>query len=168
MKICRWGKEKEPCHGPISPHASFLVNRLVGTVILLVKNCKWGKKKKSRLFFLFPTTSHELQCIFVTRGFTRLSMKSKYVYRALISLYVNFHNNRIWSTMWSTNLLLKICRWGGGRKKSQRAKSFFITITQLQVGGGGGGGGEEKKPDLLSSLFPTRVEIVVLCSDRVD
>ena len=33
---------KSVYHGPISPHANFLVNRLVGTVILLVKNCRWG------------------------------------------------------------------------------------------------------------------------------
>ena len=48
-------------------------------------------------------------------------MKTKYVCRGLIGLYVNFHNNR---KMWSTNLHVKICRWGGG----------------------GGGGGEEKEP----------------------
>ena len=36
-------------------------------------------------------------------------MKTKYVCHGLISLYVNFHNNR---TMWSTNLLVKINRWG--------------------------------------------------------
>ena len=46
-------------------------------------------------------------------------MKTKYVCRGIISLYVNFPNNR---TMWSTNLHVKICRWGGG------------------------GGGEEKEP----------------------
>ena len=45
-------------------------------------------------------------------------MKTEYVCRGLISLYVNFHIN--W-TMWSTNLHVKICRWGGGgRKKSQQ------------------------------------------------
>ena len=65
-----------------------------------------------------PPTSHELQYISVTSGFTRLSMKTKFVCRGLISLYVNFHEN--W-TMWSTNLLVKICRWGGGgRKKSPK------------------------------------------------
>ena len=41
-------------------------------------------------------------------------MKTKYVCRGRISLYVNFHNNR---TMWSTNLHVKICRSRGGRKK---------------------------------------------------
>ena len=55
----RWGeKEQEPscfkslimktkyvCHGLISPHVNFDVDRVVGTVILLVKNCRWGKGK---------------------------------------------------------------------------------------------------------------------------
>ena len=38
-------------------------------------------------------------------------MMSKYVCRGLISLYVKFHNNR---TIWSINLHVKVCRWGGG------------------------------------------------------
>ena len=50
-------------------------------------------------------------------------MKTKYVFRALISLYVNFHNNR---TMWSINLHVKICRWGGGGK-GKRAICKFET-----------------------------------------
>ena len=41
-------------------------------------------------------------------------MKTKYVFRGLIGLYVNFHNNR---TMWSINLHVKNCRWGGGKEK---------------------------------------------------
>ena len=41
-------------------------------------------------------------------------MQTKYVCRALFSLYVNFHNNR---TMWSTKLHVKICRWGGEEKE---------------------------------------------------
>ena len=59
--------------------------------------------------FPFPPTSGELQFFSVTSGFTMLIMKTKYVCHGLISLYVNFHNNR---TMWSENLLVKICRWG--------------------------------------------------------
>ena len=51
-------------------------------------------------------------------------MKTKYVYNGLISLYVNFHNN--W-TMWSTNLLVKICRWGGGGE-GKRAKGSITTL----------------------------------------
>ena len=46
-------------------------------------------------------------------------MNTKYVCRALISLYENFHNSR---TMWSTNLHVKICRWGG---KGKRAVNSF-------------------------------------------
>ena len=37
-----------------------------------------------------PPTSHELQFFSVTSGFTRLHMKTKYIYRGLISLYVSF------------------------------------------------------------------------------
>ena len=44
-------------------------------------------------------------------------MKTKYVCRGLISLYVNFHNNR---TMWSTNFHVKICRWGEKEKEPPR------------------------------------------------
>ena len=33
-------KTKYVSHGPITPHANFLVDRLVGTVILVVKNCR--------------------------------------------------------------------------------------------------------------------------------
>ena len=40
-------KTKYVCHGPISPHANFLVNRLVGTVISLVKNFRWGRGKRA-------------------------------------------------------------------------------------------------------------------------
>ena len=42
-------------------------------------------------------------------------MKTKYVCHGLISLYVNFHNNRTMSS--STNLLVKICRWGEKEKE---------------------------------------------------
>ena len=41
-------------------------------------------------------------------------MKTKYVCRGLISLYVNFHNNR---TKLSTNFNVKFCRWGGKKKE---------------------------------------------------
>ena len=64
-----------------------------------------------------PPTSHELQYVSVTSGFTRLSMKTKYVCRGLISVYANFHKNR---TMWSTNLNVKICRWGEKEKEPAR------------------------------------------------
>ena len=51
-------KTKYVCHDPISPHANFLVNRLVGTVILLVKNCKWGKRAKILYEYAFT-------CLFI-------------------------------------------------------------------------------------------------------
>ena len=38
---------KYVCYGPMSPHANFLVNRVVRTVILLVKSCRWGTTKTS-------------------------------------------------------------------------------------------------------------------------
>ena len=70
--------------------------------------------------FCFSPTLHELQYISVTSGFTRFSMKTKNVSRGLISLYVNFHNNR---TMSSTNLHVKSCRWGGGKRAK---KSYYF------------------------------------------
>ena len=50
-------------------------------------------------------------------------MKTKYVCRSHISLYVNFHNNR---TMWSTNLHVKFCRWG---EKEKERRSVQINST---------------------------------------
>ena len=72
--------------------------------------------------FTFPSTSHELQYISVTSGFTRLSMKIKYVCRDLISLYENFHNNR---TMRTLNLHVKNCRWG---EKEKEPTTLLVTI----------------------------------------
>ena len=71
--------------------------------------------KGAWLFFL-PPLSDELQFLSVTSGFARLIMETKYVCHGLISLNVNFHNNR---TMWSTNLLVKICRGGGGGEEKE-------------------------------------------------
>ena len=86
----------------------------------------------SSALFPFPPTSHELQYISVTSGFTRLSMKTKcHVCRGLISSYVNFHYNR---TMWSTKLHVKVCRWGGGKEKEpsplvfSRFKNYFNVV----------------------------------------
>ena len=77
--------------------------------------------------FPFPPISHELQYFSVTSGFTRLSMKTKYVCRGLISLYVEFHNNR---TMWSTNLHVKFCRWG------EKERAIYTTIyTEIYLNG---------------------------------
>ena len=55
-------------------------------------------------------------------------MKTKSDCRALISLYVNCHNNR---TMWSTNLHEKICRWGRERKKSHSNNKTFVFLRSL-------------------------------------
>ena len=82
------------------------------------------------LFFLFPPTSHDLQYISKTSGFTRLSMKIKCVCGGLINLYISFHNNR---TMWSTNLhvtyknLQVVVGGGGVRKKSLSGCSFPVS-----------------------------------------
>ena len=73
-----------------------------------------------RLFFLFPPP-HTSSFFSVTSGFTRLSMKTKYICRGLIGLYVNFHNTPI---KWSTNLHVKIRRWGGGKKEKEPALLF--------------------------------------------
>ena len=56
-------------------------------------------------------------------------MKTKYVCRGLISLYVNFYNNR---TMWSTNLHEKICRWGGGGGEKEKEPLFFIETNNFR------------------------------------
>ena len=101
----------------LSPNLPFMVNsnfdhsvnKVVYRKKILVPDCN------TRLFFLPPPpTSHELQYISVTSAFTRLSMKTKYVWRCFISSYVNFHYNR---TMWSTKLHVKICRWGEKEKE---------------------------------------------------
>ena len=52
-------------------------------------------------------------------------MKTKYVCQGLISLYVNFHNNR---TMWSTNLLVKICR--GGKEKEPTRRLYYLLYSE--------------------------------------
>ena len=66
------------------------------------------------LFPTPPSTSHELQYISVTKDFTRLIMKTKFVCRGLLRLCVNFHNNR---TMWSTNLHVKFLQVGEKEKE---------------------------------------------------
>ena len=43
-------KTKYVCHGPISPHANFFLNRLVGTVILLVKLQVGGGGKSPKFY----------------------------------------------------------------------------------------------------------------------
>ena len=63
----------------------------------------------------------------VTSGFTRLSITTKYVCRGLIRLHVNFHSNR---TKWSTNLHVKICRRGEGKRAYI---SFYISFFSYQI-----------------------------------
>ena len=46
-------KTKYVCHGPISPPANCFLNRLVVTIILLVKNCRWGGGEEKEPQFLF-------------------------------------------------------------------------------------------------------------------
>ena len=43
--------------------------------------------------FPFPRTSHKYRFYGVTNGFTRLSMKTKYVCQGLNSPYAKFDNN---------------------------------------------------------------------------
>ena len=50
-------------------------------------------------------------------------MKTKYVCRGLISLYV--HNNR---TMWSTNLQVKICRRGEKEKEPKKQINTLLLL----------------------------------------
>ena len=57
-------------------------------------------------------------------------MKTKYVCRGFISPYVNFYYNR---TMWSTNLHVKICRWGE-RKKSRNTYCWMGKLQYLRGG----------------------------------
>ena len=68
-------------------------------------------------------------------------MKTKYVCRGFISLYVNFHNNK---TMWSTNLHVKICRWG--EKEKEHHSLDHEKDGRVRCGGGG----EEENPRLCN------------------
>ena len=61
-------------------------------------------------------------------------MKTKYVCRGLISLYVNFHNNR---TMWSTKLHVKICRWGE-KEKEPTIPAVPLSLALFSIGSSAG------------------------------
>ena len=60
-------------------------------------------------------------------------MKTKYVCRALISLYINFHNNR---TMWSTKLHVKFRRWGGEEKEPLNGMVFINQNNKTVIANG--------------------------------
>ena len=68
--------------------------------------------------FPFPPTSLKHEFYALTSGFTRLIMKTKYVCHNLISLHVNFHDNRKKRTV---TLNIKICRWGEKEKEPNSA-----------------------------------------------
>ena len=85
---------------------------------------------KIRLFFFFPPISHERHFNGLTSGFTRLNMKTKYVFHSLIYLHVNFHDN--W-TMRTVILIIKNCRWG---EKVKEPKIWFaVEIKTIKVFG---------------------------------
>ena len=68
----------------------------------------FGSKK--RLFFLPPPPPTSLihEFYVLTSDFTRIILKIKYVFHGLISLHVNFHDNR---TKWTLTSNIKNCRW---------------------------------------------------------
>ena len=53
-----------------------------------------GKEKEPGSFSFPPPTSFKHEFYGLTSGFTRLIMKSKYACYGLISLHVDFHDNR--------------------------------------------------------------------------
>ena len=61
-----------------------------------------------------PPTSHKHEFYGLTSDFTRLIMKTKYVCHSLISLYVNFHDNR---TKVNRNFKYKNLQVGGKEKE---------------------------------------------------
>ena len=84
--------------------------------------------KKLWLFFLpTPPTSLKHEFYGLTSGFTRLIIKTIYPCYGLISLHVNFHDNQ---TKWTVFSNIKICRWGGGRKKS---RTFVIALNSKMI-----------------------------------
>ena len=116
-------KIKYVCHGLVSLHVNLHDNRTKWTLNSNIKFAgRVGKGKRAQIFttFLgsfsfFPPTSLKHEFYGLTSGFTRLIMKIKYVCHGLISLHVSFHDNR---TEWTVTSNIKICRWGGVRKKS--------------------------------------------------
>ena len=84
------------------------------------------RARQTEALFSFPPTSLKLELYGLTSGFTRLIMKTKYACFGLISLHANFHDNRTKGTATSN---IKICRWGGGSKKSpNRLLKLIISV----------------------------------------
>ena len=61
-----------------------------------------------------PPTSRKHEFYSLTSSFRRLILNTKYVCYGLISLHVNFHDNR---TKWTVISNWKICRWGEKEKE---------------------------------------------------
>ena len=72
------------------------------------QNLAWTKSGS----YFFTPTSHKHQFFDLRSGFTRLIMKIKYGCHGLVSLHVNFHDNR---TMWTVIWIMKI--WEEKEKK---------------------------------------------------
>ena len=70
--------------------------------------------------FSFSPTSHKHRFYGLTSKFTRLIMKTKYVFHGLIYQHGNFHDNR---TRWTVIFSMENCRWGG---KGKRAGNSII------------------------------------------
>ena len=101
---------------PRQTYLVFILNLVKPLVTLISWNWRevGEKEKEPEPPTAVCTNCMKLDSALFPSQFRRLSMKIKYVCRGLISLYINFHNNR---TMWSTNLHVKIGRWGGEERK---------------------------------------------------
>ena len=71
-------------YSAVKPQKQYTLSKLVGDHVFLDLYSFAG------LFFHFPTTSHMHQFYVITRGLTRLSMKTKYVFHSPISTHINF------------------------------------------------------------------------------
>ena len=84
-----------------------------------------GKRKNPKKILGSSPPPHSLNYEFygLTSGFTRLTMKAKYVCYGLVSLHVIVHDNR---TKWTVNSSIKICRWGVKGKRVKFWKILFM------------------------------------------
>ena len=118
----RWGEEeKEPqTKLPSSPK---MKEKSIGGFFYVYFKKLWKTFKRNLGSSPPPPTSLKHEFYALTSGFTRLIMKTKYVCHGLISLHVNFHDNRKKRTV---TLNIKSCRWGK-RKKSRNLFRFRNT-----------------------------------------